>query len=120
MTGVLPETESLKDASYQSRLSRIAAVSQLFRKHKYMLAALIIPLTIRAIPEIVAGPYPIGYDTISSYVPAMLDWKSGDLSGFHPMIGGWLVVGLLGSAYLTTHVDPILIVKSAGPLLYGL
>ncbi len=90
------------------------------RVYRFAFAALLIPLSIRAIPELLAGPYPIGYDTITSYVPAMLDWKSGNLSGFHPIIGGWLIVGLLGVAKILTNADPLIIIKVAGPLLYGL
>jgi hypothetical protein len=39
------------------------------RRHKFGLAAFLIPLFIRSIPEILVGPYPIGWDTITFYVP---------------------------------------------------
>src|SRR3989442_8782034 len=83
------------------------------------LAAFLIPLTIRAIPEIIVGPYPIGYDTIAAYVPAMLDWGSGNPYGFTPLIGGWLVYAILGMTYWTTRVDPVLIIKIFAPMAYG-
>ena len=87
---------------------------------KFALSAFLIPLAIRSIPEIIAGPFPIGYDTISSYVPLMLDWGSGNFSGFNPMIGGWLIFALFGLIYGATHLDPILVVKIAAPVLYGI
>lgn len=88
-------------------------------RYRYALAAFLVPLTIRAIPEIIAGPYPIGYDTVAAYIPAMLDWGSGNPTGFTPLIGGWLVYAILGITYLTTRIDPVLIAKILAPLVYG-
>ncbi len=50
---------------------------------RFGLAAFLIPLAIRSIPEIIVGPYPVGWDTIAFYVPDTLDWfacKRGLLS----------------------------------------
>jgi hypothetical protein len=90
------------------------------RAHKYILAAFLTPLLIRATPEVLAGPYPVGYDTIASYVPLMLDWGSGSFRGFNPFVGGWLIFAILGLTYTVTRVDPVLIAKIAAPVLYGL
>jgi hypothetical protein len=89
------------------------------RRQRFGLAAFLIPLAIRAIPEILVGPYPVGWDTIASYVPNTLDWAAGKM--------GW--VSLLGTApllyiisvpvYLVTRVNPVWIFKIMGPLLYG-
>jgi len=85
-----------------------------------MWAAFLIPFTIRAIPDLIAGPYPIGYDTISSYVPLMHAWASGGTaSQLNPQIGGWLIFALFGLAYSATRIDPITIAKFAGPVIYG-
>ncbi len=89
------------------------------RDHKFALAAFAVPLAIRAVPEILAGPYPIGYDTIASYVPIMHYWVSGNLGPFNPTIGGWLLFAMLGVTYQLTRLDPIVIVKAIGPILYG-
>jgi hypothetical protein len=43
------------------------------RSHRFALAAFLIPLFIRSIPEILVGPYPIGWDSIAFYVPNTLD-----------------------------------------------
>jgi hypothetical protein len=45
-------------------------------EHRFGLAAFLIPLGIRAIPEIIVGPYPVGFDTIAFYVPNTLDWAA--------------------------------------------
>jgi hypothetical protein len=47
------------------------------RSYRFALAAFLIPLFIRSIPEILVGPYPIGWDTIAFYVPNTLDWAAG-------------------------------------------
>lgn len=88
-------------------------------RRKFALAALLIPLGIRTIPEILVGSYPIGWDTIAFYVPNTLDWATGRL--------GW--VQLLGTAgllymisvplYWATRVNPVWIFKVMGPVLYG-
>jgi hypothetical protein len=88
-------------------------------QYKFALAVFLIPLAIRAVPEIIAGPYPIGWDPIAFYVPITLDLATGRL--------GW--VALLGTApllymisepvYLITRVNPVWIFKVMGPVLYG-
>jgi hypothetical protein len=46
------------------------------RSYRFALAAFLIPLFTRSIPEILVGPYPIGWDTIAFYVPNTLDWAT--------------------------------------------
>src|SRR2546426_2085766 len=100
---------------------RVSRVVSYIRKYKFALAAFLLPFTVRAIPEVIAGPYPIGYDTITAYVPLMRDWAAGHTgSQFNPEIGGWLLFVLFGFAYALTRIDPVTIVKVAGPILYGI
>jgi len=103
-----------------SRKELLNGFLEKFMRHRFLVAAFAIPLGIRALPEILAGPYPIGYDTIASYIPVMLDWGSGNLRGFNPMVGGWLIFAIFGVTYSATHIDPIFIGKIAGPALYGI
>src|SRR5712692_9744099 len=94
-------------------------LGRVVRSYRFTLTAFLIPLLIRAIPEILVGPYPVGWDTIAFYVPNTLDWAVGRL--------GW--VALLGTApllymisvpvYLVTRVNPVWIFKVMGPILYG-
>ena len=91
-----------------------------FMKNKLALGSLLIPAGIRAIPEIIAGPYPIGYDTIAAYVPFMRDWATGNIGTHYTSeVGGWLLFVIFGLTYTSTRIDPLTIVKIAGPLLYG-
>src|SRR5713101_5226309 len=94
-----------------SPLSLNARANRELRQHGFALAAFLIPLGIRAVPELIAGPYPIGYDTITSYVPIMHYWITGNLAPFNPAIGGWLLFALLGLTYQVTRLDPLLIAK---------
>jgi hypothetical protein len=90
-------------------------------KNKLAFASLLIPAGIRAIPEIIAGPYPIGYDTIAAYVPFMRDWATGNMGAHYTSeVGGWLLFVLFGLTYTATRIDPLTIVKIAAPLLYGI
>src|SRR5437588_627544 len=108
----------LKDPEPPSTVLRTRLL-EAFREHRFLLAAFLIPLCIRAIPEILVGPYPVGWDTIAFYVPNTLDWATGRL--------GW--VALLGTApllymisvpvYLMTRANPVWIFKIMGPILYG-
>src|SRR5437867_3190222 len=91
------------------------------KRSRFVLAAFTVPLALRATPEAIAGPFPIGYDSIASYVPLMRDWAAGNIGNqFTPLVGGWLIFALFGTTYTITGVDPVLIVKVAGPLLYGI
>jgi len=121
---VLQETEYRADARSTSKphVTRriISGLTKVLERHRFALAAFLIPLTIRAIPEIIAGPYPIGYDTIGSYVPFMYDWAGGNFKQqFNPLIGGWIVYAIFGVVYISSHVDPVLLAKISAPALYG-
>ena len=59
-----------------ARFTRIISVS--LAKTKFGLLAFAVTFGVRALPEILAWPYAIGYDTIGSYIPFMLDWGSGN------------------------------------------
>src|SRR5439155_20723731 len=97
------------------------ATATSFMKAKFALASLFIPAAIRAIPEIIAGPYPIGYDTIAAYVPFMRDWATGNIGTHYTSeVGGWLLFVIFGLTHTSTRIDPLTIVKIAGPLLYGI
>jgi hypothetical protein len=87
-------------------------------KLAFAVAAFSVACAIRLIPEIIAKQYPIGYDTMSSYVPAMLDWPTGHHE-FNPLLGGWLVFAILGSLYSGTHIEPVMILKIVAPVSYG-
>src|SRR5216684_2902114 len=62
------------------------SLGRLLRSRRFALAAFLIPVFIRSIPEILVGPYPVGWDTIAFYVPNTLDWAAGK-AGFTEILG---------------------------------
>jgi hypothetical protein len=92
---------------------------EVFRKHRLLLAAFLVPLGIRSIPEILVGPYPIGWDTIAFYVPNTLDWAAGK-AGFAEILGTAPLMYMISvPVYLLSRVNPVWIFKIMGPILYG-
>jgi hypothetical protein len=88
-------------------------------KHKFLFAAFLIPLGIRAIPEVLVGPYPVGWDTIAFYVPNTLDWAAGK-AGFAEILGTAPLMYMISvPVYLLSRVNPVWIFKIMGPILYG-
>ncbi len=80
----------------------------------------LIAVTLRTLPELLSGAYPVGFDTTQGYIPSMLS-----LPDITPMkTFGWanspLAVYLLGYVYSLTKIDPNLLMKIAGPIFYGL
>src|SRR6266571_6618782 len=89
------------------------------RSKRFALAAFLVPLFIRSIPEILVGPFPIGWDTIAFYVPTTLDWATGK-TGWITVLGTAPLMYMLSiPAYLLTRVNPVWIFKIMGPILYG-
>ena len=59
---------------------KVSLIVSAIRKYKFALAAFLLPFTVKAIPEVIAGPYPIGWDIIAFYVPNTLDMAAGRMS----------------------------------------
>jgi uncharacterized membrane protein len=74
-------------------------------------------MILRLIPEILAYPYPIGYDVINYYLPILkhFDDYSASISTQFP-----LYISLLHTISSTMNVDPRIVITSAVVLLYGL
>jgi len=85
---------------------------------KALIACLSIGFFVRLIPELLAFPLPIGFDTIH-YAAAM---KSGVIwanwSTF--FTSSWLLYALIVPLYALIPADPFLLLKIVAPLLFGL
>ncbi len=88
-------------------------------EHRFRLAAFLIPLGIRSIPEIIVGQYPVGWDTIAFYVPNTLDWAAGKASVLQMLGTAPLMYMISVPVYLLLSVNPVWIFKVMGPVLYG-
>ena len=80
--------------------------------------AFLIPLAIRAIPEILMGPYVVGFDTLGYYVPNTLVWLQEGVGFWNFVaVAPFLYVMLMGA---TSIGIPIVIsLKVMSPLLLG-
>ena len=81
--------------------------------------AFLVPSAVRAVPEILMGPYPTGFDPMGYYVPIVLTWlREG--------VGFWRCVATAPLLYLllilaTSLRAPLtLTLKALAPLLHGL
>src|SRR2546426_9068255 len=89
------------------------------KSYRFALASFLLPLGIRAIPEILVGPYPVGWDTIAFYVPNTLDWATGT-AGFAQVLGTAPLMYMISvPVYLLSRANPVWIFKIMGPILYG-
>lgn len=89
-----------------------------FRIFLYPSLAFILPLIIRAIPEILMAPYVTGFDTMGHYVPTTLFWLDGrvDFWGFvatAPLFYSIVVFLVSSGASLIT------VLKIIPPVLHG-
>ena len=81
--------------------------------------AFAIPLIVRVIPEILMGPYLVGFDSVGYYVPNTLTWLGNGVSFFSLMSSAPLFYMLLMG--ITSIGVPIVVsLKILGPLLLGL
>ncbi|MDP9305899.1 MAG: hypothetical protein M3O68_06115 [Thermoproteota archaeon] len=85
-------------------------------KYSYLIV-FSVALILRLIPEILAYPYPIGYDVINYYLPVLknFDNYSATISNQFP-----LYISLLHTISSTMKVDPRIVITTAVVLLYGL
>ncbi len=91
--------------------------------NRFVLLSLAIPVAIRTLPEVIAGQWPLGFDTVTWYAPFV---KEVETKGFGPSFLGIassqaapLVYSFLGLAAVLTNAAPFAITKAAAPMLYG-
>lgn len=82
---------------------------------RVMLLVFFIPFILRLIPEIIAGHYPIGYDTSQYASIAMLRNPGGVSFGEGPLFQVLLI-----SIRTLTNIDVFILIKFMGAFLYGL
>ena len=80
--------------------------------------AFFIPLAVRVIPEILMGPYLIGFDTLGFYVPNTLLWLHNGIN-----LWGFLATApLFYTIYMSIVAvggSPVFVLKIISPLLLG-
>jgi len=80
--------------------------------------AFVIPLAVRTIPEILMGPYILGFDTLGFYVPNALLWLHSGVN-----LWGFLSVAPVFYSIFMSIVaiggSPVFVLKTISPLLLG-
>ena len=84
------------------------------------LATFTLAFFIRALPEILSGPYPVGYDLLAGYAPALWAFPCDS-----PMrVFGWawspFAIYILWFFWKLSNVNLYLFLKFASPIFYGL
>src|SRR5467141_166066 len=92
---------------------------QLIPQHKLAFVAFLVPLSIRIIPEILSGQYPVGWDIIAYYIPNTIDMASGNMNLWGVITSAPVMYAIVLPAYLLTKTNLVLIFKVLGPILYG-
>src|SRR5437016_8764233 len=92
---------------------------ELTRRHKLALAAFLVPLSIRIIPEILSGPYPVGWDIIAYYIPNTIDMASGRMNVWEIITSAPTLYAIAVPIYLLSKANLVLVFKVLGPILYG-
>ena len=52
----------------------------MLRKYLFPLLAFVVPFLVRLIPEVLMGPYLVGFDTLAHYLPTTLFWTQGSIT----------------------------------------
>jgi hypothetical protein len=80
--------------------------------------AFLVPLTVRVIPEILTGPYIVGFDTLGYYVPNVLTWLREGVSFWNFIaVAPLFYIILMGATYLGIPI--VVSLKFIPPLLLG-
>jgi hypothetical protein len=99
----------------------LASVKLWLKSHESLVfpfLAFAIPLAVRAIPEILMGPFVVGFDTLGYYVPFTLASLTGGVSFWtFTATAPFLYVLLMGVTYIGVPI--VISLKVMSPLLLG-
>jgi len=100
--------------SIQRRIGSLLKLDVSYRRG--LLLSFLVGFAVRLIPELLAYPYPIGYDTVqhAAKVHSGLVWYH-----WTSVFSTWLLYAFLAPVYASLHVDLFLLLKLAGPVLHA-
>ncbi len=100
----------------------MGAIVNLVRSPKFLYSSIfLLAVVLRGIPELLVPHYPVGYETITYYAPPMFTFSQHGLVDVFVEFfqAGPLFYVLMWFASVMSRAHPYLILKVAGPLLYG-
>jgi len=89
-----------------------------FNLRIFPLLAFFVPLAVRAVPEILVGPYILGFDTLGYYVPNVLTWLREGV-GFWNFLAVAPLFYLMLMAVTSLGIPIVISLKVMPPLLLG-
>jgi hypothetical protein len=88
------------------------------KKYMFPILAFAVPLLLRAIPEILMGPYVVGFDTMAHYVPTTVLWLHGGVDLWRYIATAPLFYTIIVS--LVSVGGPVItVLKIIPPILHG-
>jgi hypothetical protein len=98
--------------------ARQSIIGLLARPKVLPLLAFLIPTLVRAIPEILMGPFVTGFDVLAYYIPNTLLWLRDGVGFWNLLaVAPFFYLLLMGTAYIGVPI--VLSVKIISPLLLG-
>jgi hypothetical protein len=85
---------------------------------RYLPFVFLIPLVVRAVPEVLMGPYIVGFDPMAYYVPSVYSWIRHDVDLWSFLAEVPLLYCILAPPTLLGF-DIVFVLKVVGPLLHG-
>ncbi len=96
------------------------------RRNVFPFLAFVVPLLLRAVPEVLMGPYPVGFDTMGHYVPTTLLLLKGNVAflsfiGTAPLFYSIIIslVSFGGSLIMVLKVVSVAFEGFLGLSIYG-
>ena len=101
------------------RFISLERFQSLHRDWTFGFSVFLLSLLVRALPEILSGSNPVGFDVLAGYVPSVLTLP--DNSALKVFGWAWspLAVYFLWIIRLLTRCDVYLLMKVVGPVFYG-
>jgi hypothetical protein len=98
--------------------TQMLKITSFFRLRYAVFLAFLVGFIIRGFPEVLAGKWPLGFDTVTYYVPAIENWRNGN---FNPVEFSYYVPLCYWLLYLAYYLSGniLLTIKTFGPLFYG-
>jgi len=102
----------------RSLIARATAWIGFRPKLQFPLAAFLVPLFVRLLPEVLMGQYLLGFDTIAYYVPVVEQWVSGGYGFLQVMAMAPLFYSIV-AGFVLAGVNVVWVLKIMAPVLHG-
>jgi hypothetical protein len=107
-----------KPCVLKTGVAKVETFKSIVRSAAFPLLALLIPLGFRVIPEVLMGPFVVGFDPLGYYIPYTLTWLSGGVS-FWPFLGAAPLLYVLLIGFASIGIPTVLLLKITSPILLG-